>query len=391
MYRILTTHNIDRRGLEVLEREGFEYSVDMTDYQAMLLKGRDIKDMPLGEELLAIARAGAHPTNVPVSECNEAGIVVFYTPGANANAVKELTLASLILSGRDLIGAAAWTDETKDLSDAATERVKSEYSGKEISGLTLGVIGLGSIGSMVADSAISLGMNVIGYDPYIDVASAWRLPNGVGRATDMQEMISKCDIVTVHLPDNDETRGMINASFLAAMKDGARLINHSTGNIADAAAVREALESGRLASYVTDFPSPLLRGVRGAIQFPHIGSETPETEEKCSEIAAESLADYLKTGNIRNSINFPDCYMPWRGMTRIAIVNFNIPSMISMMTTIVAREGINIEHMINRSKGNIAYTLIDVDAPAYNCSRLVDDLRQVGGIVRVRMVREEGK
>ncbi|MBO4359697.1 MAG: phosphoglycerate dehydrogenase [Eubacteriaceae bacterium] len=389
MYRILTTHNIDRRGLDVLERAGFEYSVDMEAYQAILLKGRDINSMHFGDDLLAIARAGAHVSNVPVRECNEAGIVVFYTPGANANATKELTLASLILSSRDIVGAADFASSLAGDADPASkaEKAKSRFSGSEIAGKTLGVIGLGSVGSMVAEAAIALGMRVIGYDPYIDVAAAWNLPGGVERATDVMEMISGCDYVTVHVPSNAGTAGRISREFLGAMKDGARLINNSSASVADASAVREALEGGRLSCYVTDFPVPELCGVPGALVLPHIGSETAETEEKSSEMAAKALTDYLLYGNIRNSLNFPDCSMPWRKKTRISIVNFNVPSMISMMTTIVAKEGINIENMLNRSRDNIAYTLMDLDAPAGKCRRLIDELRAVGGIVRVRLIQ----
>lgn len=389
MYRILTTHNIDKSGLDVLERAGFEYSVDMSAYQGILLKGRDINDMHFGDDVLAIARAGAHVSNVPVKECNEAGIVVFYTPGANANAVKELTLASLILASRNIIGAANYASSLSAEEDAAAaaEKHKAEYCGSEIAGRTLGVIGLGSVGSMVAESALALGMKVIGYDPYIDVASAWNLPGGVERATDVRDMISVCDYVTVHVPSNPGTDRQINRAFLDSMKEGAALINNSSADIAVASDVKEALLSGRLSCYVTDFPVAQLCGVRGAVVLPHIGSETLETEEKSSAMAAKALADYLLYGNIRNSLNFPNCVMPWRKRTRISIVNFNVPSMISMMTTIVAKEGINIENMLNSSRGNIAYTLIDVDAPASKCRRLVDELRQVGGIVRVRLIQ----
>lgn len=389
MYRILTTHNIDKRGLDVLDRAGLEYSVDMSAYQAILLKGRDITDMHFGEDILAISRAGAHVSNVPVKECNEAGIVVFYTPGANANAVKELTVASLIISSRNITGAADFASSLAGDPDAAAkaEKHKAEYCGCEIAGRTLGVIGLGSVGSMVAESAIGLGMKVIGYDPYLDVAGAWNLPGGVERSTDVMEMVSRCDYVTVHVPSTPSTAGRINREFLDSMKDGARLINNASADLAAASDVREALLSGHLGCYVTDFAVPELCGVPGAVVLPHIGSETAETEEKSSEMAAKALCDYLLYGNIRNSLNFPDCVMPWRNRTRISIVNFNVPSMISMMTTIVAKEGINIENMLNRSRDNIAYTLMDVDVPSSKCRRLVDELKQVGGIVRVRLIQ----
>ncbi|MBO7699857.1 MAG: 3-phosphoglycerate dehydrogenase, partial [Eubacteriaceae bacterium] len=240
MYRILTTHNIDKSGLDVLERAGFEYSVDMSAYQGILLKGRDINDMHFGDDVLAIARAGAHVSNVPVKECNEAGIVVFYTPGANANAVKELTLASLILASRNIIGAANYASSLSLEEDAAAaaEKHKAEYCGSEIAGRTLGVIGLGSVGSMVAESALALGMKVIGYDPYIDVASAWSLPGGVERATDVRDMISVCDYVTVHVPSNPGTDRQINRAFLDSMKEGAALINNSSADIAVASDVK---------------------------------------------------------------------------------------------------------------------------------------------------------
>lgn len=388
MYRILTTHNIGQKALDILSAGNFDCSFDHSEYDAMILKGRDITDMNFPEGLLAIARAGAHVTNVPVRECNEAGIVVFYTPGANANAVKELTLASLIISGRNVIPAARWAEGKEAFDPAAVEKQKLTYLGPEIAGKTLGVIGLGSVGAMVAESAIALGMDVIGYDPFIDVASAWSLPGGVARSTDVNDMASKCDYITVHVPVNEETEGLIGEELLSNVKKGARLINLTGKDLVDAAALRKSLEDGTLAGYVTDFPTEELAGLDSVIQLPHIGSETPETDEKCSEMAARSLADYLANGNIRNSVNFPDCVMPWKGKTRISVVNFNIPSMISMITTIVAKEGVNIDNMINRSKGNIAYTLLDVDADGRKCMKLIDELSNLGGIVRVRLVKE---
>lgn len=388
MYRILTTHNIGQKALDILSEVDFDCSFDHTEYDAMILKGRDITEMNFSEGVLAIARAGAHVSNVPVRECNEAGIVVFYTPGANANAVKELTLASLILSGRNVMPAAHWAQSPEASDPAAVEKQKLTYIGPEIDGKTLGVIGLGSVGSMVAESAIALGMNVIGYDPFIDVASAWSLSGGVARSTDLYDMASKCDYVTVHVPVNEDTKGLIGEKFFEYLKKGARLINLTGKDLVDTDALKKNLEDGTVSGYVTDFPTEELSGLDNVIQFPHIGSETPETDEKAGEMAARSLADYLLNGNIRNSVNFPDCVMPWRGKTRIAVVNFNIPSMISMITTIVAKEGVNIDNMINRSKGNIAYTLLDVDADGRKCFKLIDELSNLGGIVRVRLVKE---
>ncbi len=342
--------------------------------------------MQFNKELKAIGRAGAGVNNIPIDRCSKAGIVVFNTPGANANAVAELVVAGLLMSGRNIAGGIDWAKTLKGQGAEVgklVEKGKSQFVGPEMRGKTLGVIGLGAIGAIVANAASrGLGMNVIGYDPFISVESAWSLSTTIHRAASADEVLAQADYITFHVPLNDNTRGSINAEMIAKMKDGAGILNFSRGELADTAAVKEALESGKLRSYVTDFPSDDILCTDKVICIPHLGASTPESEENCASMAASEIRDYLETGSIHNSVNFPEVQLGAPEAVRVLVMHENIPKMISTITSAAAQEGINIENLINKSRKDMAVTVMEMqELPS---KEALDYLAQLPGILRVR-------
>ncbi len=385
MYDILTLNKIAKVGLDKLG-EGYKISDDSANPDGILVRSAAMHDMELGDNLKAVARAGAGTNNIPVDKCAEQGIVVFNTPGANANAVKELVIADLFLASRDVVGGIEWAKTLKDEGDAVAklvEKGKSAYTGPEIQGKTIGVIGLGAIGVMVANAAHSLGMEVLGYDPYISVDAAWGLSRAIVHATSISEIFAKCDYITIHVPLNDSTRYTVNEGTIAQMKDGVRILNFARNELVDNAALIKALESGKVAKYVTDFPSADLIGVNNIVCIPHLGASTPESEDNCAVMAAKELKEYLETGNIINSVNFPTCVAARETPYRICIIHKNIPSMLSQISSTVADKKVNIENMLNKSKGDYAYTILDV---MEDMAGIEDVLSSIEGVIRVRKI-----
>ena len=358
----------------------------MENPDAIMVRSAAMHDMQFGNKLLAIARAGAGVNNIPVDRCAEEGIVVFNTPGANANAVKELVIAGLLLSSRKVTDAIDWVSTLKGQEDIGkkVEKGKSNFAGPEISGKTLGVIGLGAIGVLVANAAMSLGMKVIGYDPFLSVKAALSLKPGVKTVTDVNDLYAASDYITIHVPYNADTKGTICEKSIAVMKDGVRILYFARGELADTAAVLAAVESGKIACYITDFPSDELIGVKNVICVPHLGASTPESEDNCAVMAASELIDYIENGNIRNSVNFPNAEMNAAG-TKICVLHKNVPAVISEITTILGKASINIDNMINASKKDYAYTLIDA---AGNISEdIAAKLSAAENVIKVRVIK----
>ena len=361
MFKIATLNKISPKGLALLT-EKYEITEDVNEAAGILVRSQDMHSMEFSSNLKAVARAGAGVNNIPLDKCAEAGIVVFNTPGANANAVKELVLGALFMGSRNLPAAMDWVEGlTEDISKAV-EKGKSQFAGHEIQGQTLGVIGLGAIGVLVANAAETLGMNVIGYDPYMSIHSAHALSNHVELVDDMDKLLPKCDFITIHVPAMDATKNMINAGKIALMKDGACLLNFARDKIVEEGAVIAALEAGHLKHYITDFPNDKVKGKKGVIAIPHLGASTEESEENCARMAVKEIMDYLENGNITNSVNFPSCGMgPITKAVRVGILHKNVPGMVNMITSHLAEVGANIDNMINKSKGDYAYTLIELD------------------------------
>ncbi|HWQ50466.1 MAG TPA: phosphoglycerate dehydrogenase [Terriglobales bacterium] len=355
---------------------------------AYLVRSADLHGDALPESLLAIGRAGAGVNNIPIDRCNEKGIIVFNTPGANANAVKELVLAGMLLAGRKIISGIDWCKSLQGGGEAVTETVeegKKQFTGPELAGKTLGVIGLGAIGVQVANAAhYGLSMNVLGYDPYISVDAAWGLSRSVRHAASLDQIYAECDYVTLHLPLNASTKNMIGAVQLEKFKEGAVLLNFARGGLVDSKAVVAALDGGKLRRYVTDFPEYALLCCKGVIAMPHLGASTPESEENCAVMAATELKNYLLYGNVRNAINLPNCELPKNGNFRITLFHHNIPNMVGQITAILAADNINIEHMVNNSRGEYAYTIIDIEPPVGEEG--LEKLRAIKGMVRVRVI-----
>ena len=388
MFNVRTFNKISDIIRSYLPSDDFTIADACESYDAAIVRSAPLHDVELPETLLAIARAGAGVNNIPVDKCAEKGIVVFNTPGANANAVKELVMCGMLLSGRRVVQGMEWLLAEGAKSDdiaALTEKTKARFAGPELMGKSLGVIGLGAIGVMVANSARQgLGMEVSGFDPYMSVESAWHLDRKISKANSVDELLANSDFVSLHLPLNDATKNMFDAKMIAKMKTGAVLLNFARGGLVDNSAVLEALGSGKLARYVADFPSSELIGKQGVICTPHLGASTPESEENCAMMAARELANYLKDGNIRNSVNYPDCELPREGGFRIAIFNENVTNMLGQISKILADENHNIDHMLNKSRGRWAYTLIDLTArPSESC---LEKLRAIEGVARVRII-----
>lgn len=387
-FRILTLNNISSKGLERLPREGYEVASDIGRPHAVLLRSFKMHDYALPETVLAVARAGAGTNNVPVARLSERGIPVFNTPGANANAVKELVIGSMFLAARNI--GPAW-QFARGLSgddaaiDAAVEKGKKNFVGFELPGRTLGVVGLGAIGVEVANTALSLGMKVLGYDPQITVQRAWTLSSNVQQALSLDDLFSRSDFISVHVPLNDGTRNLVNAERIALMRRGGVVLNFARGGIVDNQALVAALDSGHLHAHVCDFPVNALKDHPRVVTLPHLGASTSEAEENCAVMAVEQLRDFLENGNIHNSVNFPEAVMPrMPGTTRLSIVNSNVPNMVGQISTCLAEAGVNIADLLNKSRGDLAYTLIDVDGEVKPAT--VDRIRGIEGVRAARLV-----
>jgi D-3-phosphoglycerate dehydrogenase len=386
MFRIQTLNKISPLGLDLFPRDKYEIASDIPNPDAILVRSADLNSSEIPSSVLAIGRAGAGYNNIPVQRCSESGVVVFNTPGGNANAVKELTLAALLLSSRDIIGGINWTISAKDKPDVAelVEKEKAKFTGPEIKGKTLGVVGLGAIGVMVANDALALGMDVIGYDPYISVDAAWNLSSDVVRADTLESLLSKADYVTLHIPLSDTTKGLLDAEKLRMMKKDARIINLARNALVKDKDVIEALGAEKLGAYVTDFPTPELIACKKVICIPHLGASTPEAEDNCAVMAVKQLIDFLETGAIRNSVNFPRCKLDQRAPHRLLVANKNIPNMVGQITTILAGANMNITDLINHHRDDYAYNIIDTEQQIPD--NVLDQVRKVNGIIRVRAI-----
>ncbi len=389
MYNLLTLNKIAKIGLDTIPADEFTISDSCENPDGILLRSFQLKNQALPESLLAVARAGAGVNNIQIADCTDKGIPVFNTPGANANAVKELVLAALFMSSRNVKSAFEWVETIKDKGDEIedlVEKGKSQFVGPEVFGKKLGVIGLGAIGVLVANAATHLGLTVYGYDPYISVENAWNLSRSVQHVTDINELYANCDYITVHIPLNDATKGTINEAALAEMKDGVRIINIARGGIVDDDAMIAALESGKVACYFTDFPNGKILGKKNVVALPHLGASTPESEDNCAVMASRELVSYLKFGSVNNAVNFPNVDLPRLHTGRIALFNSNVPNMLSSITSTVGEFGYNIENLINKSKkgGTVAYTVIDLDKVPSD--ELVNKLTAMDGIIRVRVI-----
>jgi D-3-phosphoglycerate dehydrogenase len=386
MYKIQTLNKIDQEGLQVFPASAYQIANEIADPDAIVLRSFSMHDMEIPHSVKAIARAGAGVNNIPLAKCTEKGIVVFNTPGANANGVKELVIAGLLLASRDLIGGVQWAKTLINDGDkvpALVEKGKANYGGNEIKGKTLAVFGLGAIGVLVANAAQSLGMNVIGYDPYILIEHAWNLHHDVIRARSIESMLAKADFITLQIPLMNETKGFINAEKLKMMKDGVKILNFARGELVVDADVKVAIESGKVAAYFTDFPNAELLKMEKVVAIPHLGASTNESEVNCAVMAAEQVRNFFENGNIRNSVNFPAAEMERNCGARLLITNKNVPNIISQITTILAQDGINIDNMLNKNKGDIAYNIIDTNATEISCE-IVSKLETIEGVFMVR-------
>lgn len=387
MYQYHCLNVISEKGLQFFDDE-YKQSETIDNCDAILVRSAKMHDMELPESVAAIARAGAGVNNIPVKECSEKGIVVFNTPGANANGVKELVLAGMLLASRDIVGGIEWVAQQKGCDDIGklVEKKKKQFAGCEISGKKLGIIGLGAIGAMVANAATKLGMEVFGYDPYISIDAAWNLSRTIKHSKSLDEIYTQCDYITIHVPLLDSTRKMINKDALDRMKEGVVILNFARDLLVDEEALIEALESGKVKKYVTDFANPVVAGREGILVTPHLGASTEESEENCAVMAVKEIRDFLENGNIKNSVNFPNCDMgSCVAVGRIAITHKNIPNIISQVTKILGAEGLNIADMTNKSKGEYAYTLIDLESAASR--EALDELKAVEGVAKVRVVK----
>lgn len=385
MYKILTLNNISVKGLQRLPRENYEVASEISHPDAVLLRSFKMHDMDIPESVAAIGRAGAGVNNIPVEKMTNLGVPVFNAPGANANAVKELVLAGLLMASRNIGGAMTFADGLNGTDaeiSTAVESGKKNFVGSELPSKTLGVVGLGAIGLRVANAALSLGMKVVGYDPQISVQSAWQLSSGVEKAVSIDHLFSRCDAISVHVPLMDATRGLASAERIAMMPKGGILVNLARGGICDDEAVLAALDSGHLHSYVIDFPTGELLKHSKVISFPHLGASTAEAEENCAVMVADSVREFLEDGTVRNSVNFPEAVMPRNGGSRITIANANVPNMVGQISTILAESQLNIADLLNKSRGDIAYTIIDLDDDISEST--LDSIRAIEGVLALR-------
>ena len=387
MYKINCLNAIADVGLKNFS-EKYEITADVKEADGILVRSASMHDMELPERLLAVARAGAGVNNIPLDKCAEHGVVVFNTPGANANGVKELVIAGMLLAARDVVGGIEWVKASKDNADIAkaAEKEKKNFAGTEIMGKKLGVIGLGAIGVKVANAAVGLGMEVYGYDPYLSVNAAWNLSRSVIHVLNVDDIYAHCDYITIHVPLLDSTKGMINAVSIAKMKEGVILLNFARDLLANEKDVLEGLQSGKIARYVSDFPNPVTAGQKGCIVIPHLGASTEESEDNCAVMAVEELMDYMENGNIRNSVNYPSCDMGVCAKAgRVAIFHKNIANMITQFTAEFGEKGINISDMTNKSRGEVAYTMLDVEEKP--SQEIISALERINGVFRVRIVK----
>ncbi|OUN24622.1 phosphoglycerate dehydrogenase [Pseudoflavonifractor sp. An85] len=387
MFRIKTMNKIAQVGLNQFPAD-YQVGDNVEGEEGILVRSAKLHDYPFPDTLWGIARAGAGTNNIPVAECAQKGIVVFNTPGANANGVKELVIAAMLMASRDLVGGVEWVKAQAANPDtdvaAAVEKGKSAFVGPELYRKTLGVIGLGAIGALVANVALSLGMEVYGYDPFLSVATALRLDRHVHVVKDVAELYRACDYVTIHVPYTPDTRHTINADTIAQMKDGVRVVNLARGELVDDEAMMAALQSGKVARYVTDFPNNTITLAPNVVPIPHLGASTPESEDNCAIMAAQQLRDFLENGNIKNSVNFPNVEMERSGVQRLCIIHRNIPAMLANITAQLSGDGVNVENMTNKSRGDFAYTLVDVGSAVEES--VIDDIRAIDGIIRVRVI-----
>lgn len=387
MYQIQTLNKISPVGLEVFDRTLYSWGDEMSAPDAIMVRSASMHDLDLPDSVLAIARAGAGVNNIPLDKCAQAGICVFNTPGANANAVKELVLLGLLISSRRVVPALNWTQTLKGKSDEVSklvEKGKSNFVGPEITGKKLGVIGLGAIGVLVANAAAALGMKVYGYDPYLSVDAAWGLSTATVHAKSLKEIYENCDYITLHLPCNNETKGMINAVSIGSMKAGVRLLNFARGELVVTEDLLEALAERKIAAYVTDFPTDEMLGNDNVVALPHLGASTPESEDNCAIMAANELKNYLETGNIVNSVNLPNISLPRSGASRICVIHLNVSGMMSKLSTILSEAGVNIENMINGSRKDYAYTIFDSTYEVED--DLAAKLATIPDVIRVRVI-----
>ena len=387
MYKVHYLNKISPKGTE-LWTDHYQPTDDISQAEGVLVRSASMHDMTMPENLLAIARAGAGVNNIPLTTCADQGIVVFNTPGANANSVMELALCGMLLACRDIVGGINWVQSIKDSPDVAklVEKGKSQFAGHEIRDKKLGVIGLGAIGGPLANASRRLGMQVYGCDPFISIDAAWHLDSHVSRVKSRDEIYANCDIITLHVPLLDDTKQMINAEAIAKMKDGVIILNFARDSLVDDDAMAQALKTGKVARYVTDFPNPKTANMPGCIAIPHLGASTEESEDNCAKMAVRQVMDYLENGNIVNSVNFPNCDMGiCTTAGRITILHKNIPNSLSQFTTAISSENINIAGLMNKSRGDYAYTMLDLDhTPSANA---VEELKKIDGVLRVRIIK----
>ena len=387
MFRYTCLNPISQKGLELFSDQYTEVK-ELAAADAVLVRSAKMTELEIPDSVLAIGRAGAGVNNIPVADCAEKGIVVFNTPGANANGVKELVLAGMLLASRDIVGGVEWIKDNQEDPNIGklAEKQKKQFAGCEISGKKLGIIGLGAIGSMVANAADALGMEVYGYDPYLSIDAAWNLSRNVHHSKNVEEIYEQCDYITIHVPLLDSTKQMLNEEAISKMKEHVVILNFARDLLADEEAIVKALQSGKIKRYVTDFANPVVAGKKGVLVIPHLGASTAEAEENCAIMAVKELRDFLENGNIRNSVNFPNCDMGvCKGRSRVAITHRDIPNMISQFSKILGDEGMNIADMTNKSRGEYAYTLMDMEAEIPG--EAIEALESVEGVSRVRVVR----
>ena len=387
MYRIKTFNKIAPQGLERLDPARYQVGEDVAEEEGILVRSANLLDYPFPDSLLAIARAGVGVNNIPLERCSENGVAVFSTPGANANAVKELVLCGMLISSRDVTGGVRWVKNQAASGvevETVVEKGKAAFVGPELYRKALGVIGLGAIGSLAANAALDLGMDVYGFDPFLSVDAALRLDRHVRVVQDVNEHYKKSDYITIHIHFNEKTRHMIGPEAFAAMKPGARLINLARGGVVNDEALLAALDAGKVTAYVTDFPTNKLVANPHVIAMPHLGASTPESEQNCAVMAAEELRDYLENGNIKNSVNLPDVYLDRSGAQRLCVLHKNIPAMLASITALLSRDGVNVENLSNKSKGDYAYTLVDLGAKVEPA--VLEDLRTLPNVIRVRAI-----
>ncbi len=387
MYKILCLNKISDIGTQRFG-DDYSFSTEMDSPDGILVRSASMHDMDMSDSLLAIARAGAGVNNIPVEKCSEEGVIVFNTPGANANAVKELVLASLFLTSRKIVPAVDWVKTLKGKGDEISklvEKGKGDFAGPEIKGKTLGVIGLGAIGILVANAAKSLGMTVYGFDPFLSVDSAWHLSHSVNRSLSKEDIFANCDYITLHLPLMEDTKHLINSESIATMKEGVRILNFSRGELVDSAALVSAMNSGRIFAYATDFPDDTLIGVDGVVAIPHLGASTPESEDNCAVMAVDQIKSYIEEGNILNSVNFPNIAMSRdENTSRLCVIHKNVPNTIGHLSTACGEANLNIENMQSKSKGNYAYTILDISGEVNDMA--TEKIKSLDEVIRIRVI-----